>query len=43
MAGVFEVGWPLRLKLSNNSNMKFWGIALAGTSMALSGTETELT
>ena len=37
MAGVFEMGWPLGLKLSNNPNMKIWGIALAGTSMALSG------
>jgi quaternary ammonium compound-resistance protein SugE len=37
MAGVFEIGWPLGLKLSNNPSMKIWGIALAGTSMALSG------
>jgi quaternary ammonium compound-resistance protein SugE len=37
MAGVFEIGWPLGLKLSNNPNMKIWGIALAGTSMVLSG------
>jgi quaternary ammonium compound-resistance protein SugE len=37
MAGVFEMGWPLGLKLSNNPSMKIWGIALAGTSMALSG------
>ena len=37
MAGVFEIGWPLGLKLSDNPNMKVLGIALAGTSMALSG------
>jgi quaternary ammonium compound-resistance protein SugE len=37
MAGVFEIGWPLGLKLSNNPSMKIWGIALAGTSMVLSG------
>jgi quaternary ammonium compound-resistance protein SugE len=37
MAGVFEIGWPLGLKLSNNPGMKIWGIALSGTSMALSG------
>ena len=37
MAGVFQIGWPLGLKLSNNPSMKIWGIALAGTSMALSG------
>ena len=37
MAGVFEIGWPLGLKLSDNPNMKIWGIALAGTSMVLSG------
>ncbi|WP_353202998.1 multidrug efflux SMR transporter [Polynucleobacter sp.] len=37
MTGVFEIGWPLGLKLSNNPSMKIWGIALAGTSMVLSG------
>ncbi len=37
LAGAFEIGWPLGLKLSNIPNMKTWGIALAGTSMALSG------
>ncbi len=37
LAGAFEIGWPLGLKLSGNPNMKIWGLALAGTSMALSG------
>jgi quaternary ammonium compound-resistance protein SugE len=37
LAGVFEIGWPLGLKLSGNPNMKIWGLALAGTSMAMSG------
>jgi|688.fasta_scaffold2036484_1 quaternary ammonium compound-resistance protein SugE len=36
LAGVFEIGWPLGIKLSNNPSMKIWGIALAGMSMALS-------
>jgi quaternary ammonium compound-resistance protein SugE len=37
LAGVFEIGWPLGLKLSGNPNMKIWGLALAGASMAMSG------
>jgi quaternary ammonium compound-resistance protein SugE len=37
LAGGFEIGWPLGLKLSGNPNMKIGGLALAGTSMALSG------
>ena len=37
LAGVFEIGWPLGLKLSGNPNMKIWGLALAGGSMAMSG------
>jgi quaternary ammonium compound-resistance protein SugE len=37
MAGVFEMGWPLGLKLSSNPNMKIFGLALAGASMAISG------
>jgi quaternary ammonium compound-resistance protein SugE len=37
LAGVCEIGWPLGLKLSGNPGMKAWGLALAGTSMALSG------
>jgi len=37
LAGVFEIGWPLGLKLADNPNMKIWGLALAGASMAMSG------
>jgi quaternary ammonium compound-resistance protein SugE len=37
LAGVFEIGWPLGLKLSGNPTMKIWGLALAGSSMAMSG------
>ena len=34
---LFEVGWPLGLKLAGLPNMKIWGIALAVISMTLSG------
>jgi len=37
MAGVFEIGWPLGLKLSDLPNMKIRGIGLAGASMLISG------
>ena len=37
LAGVFEVGWPLGLKLADLPNMKIWGIALALISMTVSG------
>jgi quaternary ammonium compound-resistance protein SugE len=37
LAGVFEIGWPLGLKLADNPNMKIWGLALACASMAMSG------
>ncbi len=37
LAGVFEIGWPLGLKLAGLPNMKIWGIVLAALSMALSG------
>lgn len=37
MAGVFEIGWPLGLKLSDLPNMKIWGIAFAVASMLISG------
>jgi len=36
-AGLFEIGWPLGLKLSDLSGMKWWGIIMAIVSMALSG------
>ncbi len=37
LAGFFEIGWPLGLKLANLPNMKIWGIILAIFSMTLSG------
>lgn len=37
LAGVFEIGWPLGLKLADHPNMKIWGIVLALISMTLSG------
>lgn len=37
LAGIFEVGWPLGLKLADLPNMKIWGIALALISMTVSG------
>lgn len=38
IAGLFEVGWPLGLKLAQSSSMKFLGTSLAIITMALSGT-----
>jgi quaternary ammonium compound-resistance protein SugE len=37
LAGLFEVGWPLGLKLADLPNMTIWGIALALISMTVSG------
>lgn len=37
IAGVFEIGWPLGLKLSGLPNMKIYGLGLAGLSMIISG------
>ena len=37
LAGVFEIGWPLGLKISQTSNDRVLGITLAIVSMALSG------
>lgn len=36
-AGLFEIGWPVGFKLSQQPAFKFWGIAGAVVSMALSG------
>lgn len=36
LAGCFEIGWPLGLKLSQTGS-KVWGITLAVISMGLSG------
>jgi quaternary ammonium compound-resistance protein SugE len=37
IAGLFEIGWPLGLKLSQTMDSKVPGIALAVVSMTLSG------
>lgn len=37
IAGLFEIGWPLGLKLSQTMSAKIFGIALAVVSMLLSG------
>jgi quaternary ammonium compound-resistance protein SugE len=37
LAGFFEIGWPLGLKLATLPNLKIGGIVLAVASMALSG------
>ncbi|MDC1106273.1 multidrug efflux SMR transporter [Prolixibacteraceae bacterium] len=37
LAGIFEIGWPLGLKLSQSSIYKYWWILFAVLSMALSG------
>lgn len=38
LAGFFEIGWPLGLKLSQTMPSKFTGIIIAIISMSLSGT-----
>jgi quaternary ammonium compound-resistance protein SugE len=37
IAGLFEIGWPLGLKLSQTMTERYTGIALAVVSMSLSG------
>jgi quaternary ammonium compound-resistance protein SugE len=37
IAGIFEIGWPLGLKLSQTMTSKVVGIAIAIISMTLSG------
>jgi len=37
LAGVFEIGWPLGLKLSQTMSSKVLGILMAIISMSLSG------
>ncbi|QZT38030.1 multidrug efflux SMR transporter [Halosquirtibacter xylanolyticus] len=37
LAGVFEIGWPLGLKLSQSSDNKYLWILFAVASMGLSG------
>lgn len=37
LAGLFEIGWPLGLKLSQTMPSKFTGIVMAAISITLSG------
>ncbi|TAJ11767.1 QacE family quaternary ammonium compound efflux SMR transporter [Marinilabiliaceae bacterium JC017] len=37
LAGIFEIGWPLGLKMSQTASHKFMWIVIAVTFMALSG------
>lgn len=37
LAGLFEIGWPVGFKLSQQPAYKVWGIAGAVLSMGLSG------
>lgn len=37
LAGFFEIGWPLGLKLSQTMTSKVFGVSLALVSMSLSG------
>jgi quaternary ammonium compound-resistance protein SugE len=37
LAGVFEIGWPLGLKLAQSPTHRFKGVVLAVVSMAVSG------
>lgn len=37
LASLFEIGWPVGLKLSQNENLRVTGIVIALACMALSG------
>ncbi len=37
LAGVFEIGWPVGFKLSQQPAFKVWGIVIAIVCMGLSG------
>lgn len=37
VAGLFEIGWPLGLKLASTPSMKVWGVLMAVGCMGLSG------
>jgi len=37
LAGLFEVGWPIGLKLAQGSEKRAMGIILAAVCMAVSG------
>jgi quaternary ammonium compound-resistance protein SugE len=37
LAGLFEIGWPVGLKLAQNAGTRFLGIAIACVCMGISG------
>jgi quaternary ammonium compound-resistance protein SugE len=37
IAGVFEIGWPVGLKMAQTPGKSITGVILAGTCMAISG------
>lgn len=37
VAGLFEIGWPLGLKMASAPGMKVWGVLIAVVCMGLSG------
>ncbi len=37
LAGVFEIGWPIGLKLAQNPSLRWTGISMAVGFMAVSG------
>jgi quaternary ammonium compound-resistance protein SugE len=37
LAGLFEIGWPIGLKLAQGADNRLFGIALAVVCMAISG------
>ena len=37
LAGIFEIGWPIGLKMAQEENTKFLGLAIALFFMAVSG------
>ena len=37
-AGLFEIGWPVGLKLAQIEGQRLWGVPIAGAFMLASGT-----
>lgn len=37
LAGIFEIGWPVGLKMAQTPGRASWGVAMAVVCMALSG------
>ena len=38
LAGLFEIGWPIGLKIASNENYRWQGVVIALTCMGASGT-----